>query len=213
MSDQYKKKAWAAQAASIIENLKKRNMDGVYFETAAQAREAVLRELPEGASVAWGGSMTLEETGILEAVKAAPVEAIDRGLARTKQERRECYARAVMADYYLMSTNAVTLDGELVNIDGNGNRVACLITGPAHVFVVAGMNKAESDLEAAVKRVRHLAAPANTQRLSLKTPCAQLGRCADCQSPDCICCQLVVTRRSRTAGRIKVFLVGEELGY
>ncbi|MDO4285627.1 MAG: lactate utilization protein [Eubacteriales bacterium] len=213
MNTDYKKEAWAKSAASLIGRLQRRGMEGRYFATAEEAKQAVLAEIPEGASVAWGGSMTLVDTGILDAVKAAPVTAIDRSLAVTPQEKRECYARAVMADYYLMSTNAITLDGQLVNIDGNGNRVACLITGPSHVILVAGMNKVESTVEAAVARVRNSATPANTLRLSLDTPCASLGHCADCLAPDCICNQIVVTRRSAVAGRIKVFLVGEELGY
>ena len=112
-----------------------------------------------------------------------------------------------------MSSNAVTYDGELVNTDGTGNRVAALIYGPEHVIVVAGMNKLVPDLDAAVKRIHCVAAPMNTVSLGISTPCRKSGLCADCKSPDTICCQTVITRYSRIPGRIKVILVGEDLGY
>ena len=118
-----------------------------------------------------------------------------------------------MADYFLMSTNAITMDGELVNIDGRSNRVSCLCWGPQNVIIIAGMNKVALDVESALKRVRNFAAPPNAVRLNKNTPCAQTGKCADCYSPDCICSQIVITRRSSTPNRIKVILVGEELGY
>ena len=118
-----------------------------------------------------------------------------------------------MADYYLMSTNAITMDGELINIDGNGNRVACLIHGPKHVIMVVGMNKLVSNVEDGYRRVRDIATPANTKRLNKNTPCFHTGRCGDCLSPDCICNQVVITRRSSHAGRIKIFFVAEDLGY
>ena len=112
-----------------------------------------------------------------------------------------------------MSSNAVTLDGELVNIDGNGNRVACLITGPKNVILIVGMNKIVPDVTSGFDRVRNMAAPPNGVRLGLSTPCSKYGKCHDCYSPDCMCCEFVVTRKSRIPGRIKVILVGEELGY
>lgn len=112
-----------------------------------------------------------------------------------------------------MSTNAITLDGELINVDGAGNRVACLCNGPDHVIVLAGMNKVVKNAEEGHSRARNTAAPINTLRLNKKTPCAVTGRCSDCQSPDCICSQIVVTRRSHIPGRIQVILIGEELGY
>ena len=118
-----------------------------------------------------------------------------------------------MADYFLMSSNAVTIDGELINIDGNGNRVACLIHGPEHVILIVGMNKVVTDVESGVARVRNIASPANAARLGTRTPCGAVGHCCNCNSPDCMCCQVVITRHSRHTGRIKVILVGEELGY
>ena len=200
-------------ANTIIKNMKKKNMEGYYCATSAEAVEKALSLMPEGASITWGGSVTLTECGLMEAIQAKNYDLIDRADAKTPEEARQMYGRQVMADFFLMSSNAVTLDGELVNIDGNSNRVACLCCGPKNVIVIAGMNKIVSTVEEGVDRVHNFAAPPNTVRLNKNTPCAQTGRCADCYSPDCICSQIVITRRSSIPNRIKVILVGEELGY
>ena len=200
-------------ANTIIKNMAKKNLEGYYCATSAEAVEKALSLMPEGSSVTWGGSMTLTECGLMDALKTANYEIIDRDTAKTPQEAREMYAKQVMADYYLMSSNAITVDGELVNIDGRANRVSCLCWGPENVIVIAGMNKVTPDIDSALKRVRNIAAPPNTVRLNKNTPCSQTGKCADCYSPECICSQVLITRRSSTPNRIKVILVGEELGY
>ena len=200
-------------ANTIIKNMAKRNMEGYYCATSAEAVEKALSLMPEGSSVTWGGSMSIIECGLMDAVKTGKYEIIDRDLAKTPQEVHEMYAKQVMADYYLMSTNALTMNGELVNIDGRANRVSCLCWGPQNVIIIAGMNKVATDVEDAIKRARNIAAPANTVRLNRNTPCTQTGKCENCYSPDCICSQFVVTRRSGVPNRIKVILVGEELGY
>ena len=200
-------------ANTLIKNMAKKNMEGYYCATSAEAVEKALSLMPEGSSVTWGGSMSVIECGLMEAIHQKNYELIDRDVAKTPQEVREMYARQVMADYYLMSTNAITMNGELVNIDGRANRVSCLCWGPQNVIIIAGMNKVTTDVEDAIKRVRNIAAPANTVRLNRNTPCTQTGKCGDCYSPDCICSQVLVTRRSSTPNRIKVILVGEELGY
>lgn len=200
-------------ANTIIKNMAKKNLEGYYCATSAEAVEKALSLMPEGSSVTWGGSMTLTECGLMDALKTANYEIIDRDTAKTPEEARIMYGKQVMADYFLMSTNAITMDGELVNIDGRSNRVSCLCWGPQNVIIIAGMNKVALDVESALKRVRNFAAPPNAVRLNKNTPCAQTGKCADCYSPDCICSQIVITRRSSTPNRIKVILVGEELGY
>ena len=200
-------------ANTIIKNMAKKNMEGYYCATSAEAVEKALSLMPEGASVTWGGSMTLTECGLMDALKTANYELIDRDTAKTPEDSRLMYAKQVMADYYLMSSNAITIDGELVNIDGRANRVSCLCWGPQNVIIIAGMNKVCSDVESAVQRVRNFAAPPNCVRLNRNTPCTQTGKCGDCYSPDCICNQVLITRRSSTPNRIKVILVGEELGY
>ena len=158
--------------------------------------------------------MTLSEIGLIDDLKESDDYIIyARADAKTLEEKRELFGKIVTSDYYFMSSNAVTMDGELVNIDGTGNRVACLCHGPENVILIVGMNKVVKNVEEAISRVRNIAAPPNAVRLSKNTPCSKIGRCADCQSDDCICCQTVITRRSAVQGRIKVILVGEELGY
>ena len=200
-------------ANTIIENMKKKNMEGYYCATSAEAVEKALSLIPEGSSVTWGGSVTLCECGLMDALHANNYELIDRMDAKTPEEARIMYGKQVMADFFLMSSNAVTIGGELVNIDGNSNRVACLCCGPKNVIVIAGMNKVVSTIEDGVHRVRNIAAPPNTVRLNRNTPCAKTGKCGDCYSPDCVCSQIVITRRSSIPNRIKVILVGEELGF
>lgn len=201
-------------ADTLIENLKKRQIEATYCATADDARTAALAYVKEGSSVSFGGSMTLEEAGILEALRGrADITLLDRADAKTPEETQQIMHAALSCDCYFMSTNALTTQGELVNIDGNGNRLAALIYGPKQVIIVVGMNKVVPTAEDAVRRVRGTATPLNCIRLSRNTPCAATGTCADCLSPDCICNQVVVTRRSGNPDRIKVILVGEPLGY
>lgn len=207
-----KQESYKNTAKTVIKAMKKRDIEAFYCENCDEAVKKVLSMMEEGSTVASGGSVTLEESGILPAVKKGNYAYLDRSAAKTEEEKREIYAKSVMADYYLMSSNAVTLDGQLVNIDGNGNRLACLITGPKQVIVVAGMNKLVSDVEEGIARTQNMAAPPNGVRLGLSTPCASTGKCGDCFSPECMCCQVVITRKCKN-NRIKVILVGEELGY
>ena len=200
-------------ANTIIKNMAKKNLEAYYCATSAEAVEKALSLMPEGSSITWGGSESIKECGLMDAIKAANYELIDRTDAKTPEEDRIMYSRQVLANFFLMSSNAITIDGELVNIDGRANRVSLLCWGPQNVIVIAGMNKITSDVESAIQRVHDCAAPPNTVRLNKNTPCAQTGRCGDCYSPDCICSQVVITRRSSTPNRIKVILVGEELGY
>lgn len=202
------------QAKTIIENLKKRQMEGYYCPTRADAVQKAMELVAKDSSVTFGGSMTLSEAGIMDALhNRDDITLYDRSKAATPEEVQKIYREAFFCDYYFMSTNAITLDGELVNIDGNGNRVAALVFGPANVIIVCGMNKISTDIDEAIARVRNIAAPPNCNRLDRKTPCAVTGKCGDCLSPDCICNHTVITRRSGTPGRIKVLFVGEELGY
>ena len=209
-----KKEAYKIQAQTIIKALKKRGMDGVFCETAEEALTEVKKLIHDGSTVSFGGSMTLNEAGIMPWLQQNEnITLFDRSKCTNPEEVKQVYHKALSADYYLMSTNAITLDGELVNIDGTGNRVAALIYGPENVIVVAGMNKVAIDIEDAYKRVKNIASPPNCIRLNRKTPCAVTGKCGDCFGTESICSQTVITRRSAVEGRIKVILVGEELGY
>lgn len=203
----------AAFGASVKANLEKRGFEAYYCAGREEALAKALELIPQDDVVSWGGSVSIGEIGLLDAVKKRnPV--IDRDFAETPEERAELMRNALLCDTFLMSSNAVSEDGQLVNIDGNGNRCAALVYGPRQVIVVAGLNKITGTLESAVERARRTAAPINAQRFpGIKTPCSVTGVCGDCQSPDCICAQIVITRRCRPAGRIKVILVGEKLGF
>ncbi len=208
-----KKRYYENAAKTIIQNLEKRQMKGYYCEDSERALKKVLELIPEGASIGWGGSMTLSETGIMDAVCSGPYKVLNRENAKTKEAQKQIYGEICGCDYFLMSTNAITLNGELINVDGRGNRVAFLCFGPENVLIITGMNKVVTDIDAGIKRARNIAAPPNTVRLNRNTPCAVTGRCADCLSPDSICSQTVITRRSHIPERITVILVGEDLGY
>ena len=202
-------------AESIIEKLAHRNMEGYYCKDREEANTKAKRFLMPECSVSWGGSETLREIGLIDDLleSGSDYEIYNRAAIPPEMSEKEFYGKMVTSDFYFMSSNAITLDGELINIDGNGNRVACLCNGPEHVIVIVGMNKVVPDVKSGIARTRNIAAPPNCVRLERNTPCAEYGRCADCLTEDCICCQTVVTRRSMHPGRIKVILVGEELGF
>lgn len=202
-------------AESIIAKLAHRNIEGYYCKDREEANAKAKRFLTPDCSVAWGGSVTLNEIGLIDDLKerTSEYEILDRACIPEHMSDKEFRGRMMTADYFFMSTNAITVDGELINIDGNGNRVACLCNGPEHVIVIAGMNKVVADVKSGIARVRNIAAPPNAVRLQTNTPCMDYGRCTDCLTEGCMCCHTVVTRKSRTDGRIKVILVGEELGY
>lgn len=200
-------------ADSIIDKFNKRGIEGYYCEDAKEALLTAKRFLTPGCSISWGGSETLNEIGLLDDLQTSDYILYDRHSANTPEEKSIIYSKIVTVDYFFMSSNAITLDGQLVNIDGAGNRVACLITGPKNVIIIAGMNKIVTDVTTGMDRVRNMAAPPNVVRLGAKTPCAEIGKCTNCLVDDCICCEIVITRKSRLPGRIKVILVGEELGY
>ena len=209
-----KKQAFKTLANTMISNFKKRGMEAFYCENSSAAVSLAMELMKDGGSVGMGGTETVKEAGLLDAVKSTDsLRFIDRSLAVTPEERKAVFLETMGCDYFLMSANAVTIDGELINIDGNSNRVACLCHGPEHVLVLVGMNKIVSDIEEGINRSQNVAAPANAARLGTRTPCAALGHCGDCHSEDCMCCQIVITRHSRHKGRIKVLLIGEELGF
>ncbi len=207
------KELYKKQAEALIPKFARRNMEAFYCETAQEAKELVISMIPEGSLVTSGGSVTLEQTGILQELQSDKYTYAARSRSKDPAEEQTAFARQVQADYYLMSTNAFTADGELVNTDASSNRLALLLHGPRSVIVVAGMNKLAMTREDALRRVRNMAAPPNAARLNRKTPCALTGFCGDCLSPETICCQEVVTRYSKVPGRIRIVLVGESLGF
>ena len=200
-------------AEKLVGNLKQRHYEAFFCHTAQEAVEKITGMIPEGSSVTWGGSMTIRDMGLTRALhNKEGLDIWDRDLAPDREAAQEIYRRAFYADYYLSSVNAMSEDGEIVNIDGNGNRVAALTWGPKHVVYIVGINKICQDLDAAVKRARSTAAPINAQRFNLHTPCKADGVCHNCQSPDSICNYIWIQRLSPNH-RHTVILVAEDLGY
>ncbi|MCT4620666.1 MAG: lactate utilization protein [Marinisporobacter sp.] len=197
-----------------IESLEKNNMEGYYVKNEAELLQKIKELIDERATVTVGGSMSLFETGVIDFLRKEDYNFLDRyekGLS--KEDIKEIYRKSFSADAYFTSTNAITENGELYNVDGTGNRVAAMIYGPDTVIVVAGINKIVKNVDEAIERNRRMAAPANAKRLNKKTPCANLGYCTDCNSPERICNDYVLIRRQGIKGRIKVILVGKSLGY
>jgi L-lactate utilization protein LutB len=197
-------------AQKVIKGLQSRNMTGYYVQTKEEALKLALSLIPEGSTVTMGGGMSVHETGLVKALKEGNYNYIDREEA---QDRRAAMLKAYDADFFLASTNAITDDGVLVNIDGNANRVSAIAYGPKKVLMIVGMNKVCPDVDTAMKRARNVAAPINNQRFNGNNPCTKTGACANCKSPDTICCQFLVTRYSRHQDRIHVILVNEPLGF
>ena len=197
----------------LVKNLISRHFDAYYCADREAALTKALELIPQGASVGWGGTMSAVEIGLLDAVRTGNYEAIDRENAKTKEEKDKMGMACLGADVFITGANAMSLDGQMVNIDGTGNRVAAIIYGPKQVLVVVGMNKVCDSIEDAVCRARTVASPMNKQRFNNETPCAITGICADCKSEGCICNQIVITRHCRPTGRICFLVVGEELGF
>ena len=198
---------------SVVNSMKQRHFDAYYCESSEEAVALALSLMPKGTSVGWGGSASIAEVGLIDALYASgEYEILDR--SKVSQEEREEFAKRVaFCDTFLASANAITEDGQLVNIDGNGGRVSAMIYGPKSVIVIAGVNKIVKTHEDAVSRAHNTAAPINAQRFDINTPCKGSGKCADCKSPDSICATIVTHRLSRPAKRIKAIIVGENLGF
>lgn len=197
----------------VITALKKRHMEASFVPNKEEALKTVLSLIPEGSKVGYGGSLTLDELGIKEALKKGNYQLVDRGRpgiseAEVFSLRRE----GLLSDVFLCSTNALTRDGKMVNIDGSGNRLAALTFGPKKVIVVAGINKIVDNVERGLERVRNYTAPLHARRRGWDLPCAKTGHCMDCRSPRRICCTVTITEYQRVKDRITVILVGETLG-
>lgn len=197
----------------IVKALERRHFEAYYCTSKEEAKQKALELIPEDHVISWGGSETLSQIGLLQELRRGEYKVIDRDRAKTPEERTRLMREALLADTYLGSGNAVSEDGQIVNIDGNGNRVAAMTYGPTNVILVIGLNKVAATAEDALRRARHLAAPTNAQRFLPDTPCAKTGSCGDCVAKDCICAYISIIRLCRPAGKIKVILVGEPLGF
>lgn len=203
----------ALVAAKVIKGLESRNMKGYFVGNKEAAVVQAMELITEGSSIGWGGSMTVDASGIKQVLSAGNYHLIDRDKATSQEEVdrlvRECFS----ADYFLTSSNAISEDGILVNIDGNSNRVAAICFGPKKVIMMVGMNKVVKTEGDALSRARSIAAPINAQRFSIQTPCKHTGSCTNCLSEDTICCQFLTTRFSKHADRIHVILIDESIGF
>ena len=200
-------------AERMIKHLKRRNIEAYYCKTGAEAASKVSELIADGSSVTWGGSMTIRALGIPQMLRdRGTLDVLDRDLVEDRAEVVRIYERAFTADVYLSSANAISEDGVIVNIDGNGNRVAAITWGPKQVIFVIGLNKVAQTVEAALARARSTASPINAARFDIKTPCQVDGVCHNCNSPESIC-NYVHFLRNSPRGRHTVVLVGEDLGY
>jgi len=201
------------QVERTINALKKNRFEALFVMDAKAAFEEVMKRIPDGATVGVGGSVTLAQIGLLDALKHRKIKLIwPIQQARSDEDRLELIRKSFFADVFLSSTNAVTEDGELYNVDATGNRVGATFIGPKKTIVVCGVNKIVKDLDAAEKRVREWAAPQNAKRLNRKTPCVETGVCEDCSSPDRICNIYVTLAKKPARTDVAVILVGEYLG-
>lgn len=209
-----KQEYYDKRGAVLVKNLQSRNFEAYYCATREEALDKALELIPTGSVVGWGGATSAVQIGLIDVMKAGNYREIDRDKAADPEERTQLMRQCLLSDVFITGANAISMDGQMVNIDGNGNRVAAIVYGPKSVVVIAGMNKVVDTVDDAVIRAKTVAAPMNKQRFPAPTPCLVTGACADCNSQGCICNQILVTRRNSGApGRIKFVLVGEELGF
>lgn len=209
---EFEKMYYRKRAEVLVKNLQIRHFEAFYCDSAADALEKALELIPENALVSWGGAMSAQQIGLIDAIRSGAYRTIDRDKCETPKEREQAMKDALFCDTFLMGANAMSIDGQMVSIDGTGNRIGALVYGPKSVIVIVGMNKVSDTLEEAIRRARTVAAPRNKQRFGGGTPCAVTGICGDCKSETCICNHIVITRHCRPVGRIKFIIVGEDLG-
>lgn len=201
------------RAEKLIQALEKRNMEASYAANTEEALAQALAWIPTGSRVGWGGSVSIDAIGLKDAIRQGDYIALDRDVVPAEEKDAVMHEILADCDYFLTSANAIAEDGVMVNIDGKANRVAAMCYGPRHVLYIVGMNKVVATAEDAYRRTRTEASPINAMRFDIDTPCHKTGCCYDCQSPDTICCQILITRYNFTPGRVKVILVEDSLGF
>ena len=197
-----------------IKSLENNNMNGYLVNSNEELIQKITELVKKDSLVACGGSQTLFETGIIDHLRSGRYNFLDRYLKNlTPKDLKDMHRKAFLSDAYFTSTNAITENGELYNVDGNGNRIAAMLYGPDKVIVICGINKIVKNIDEAIKRNELLSGPANAKRLDTKTPCKITGCCMDCNSSDRICCEYSVIKRQRTKDRIHVIFLNESFGY
>ena len=209
---EFEKMYYEKRGTVLVQNLRGRHFEAYYCDNKQEALAKALELIPEESLVSWGGAMSAQQIGLIDAIRGGNFRTIDRDKCETPEAREQAMKDALFCDTFLMGANAMSMDGQMVSIDGTGNRIGALVYGPKSVIVIVGMNKVEDTLEEAIRRARTVAAPKNKQRFGDGTPCAVTGVCGDCKSEKCICNHIVITRHCRPVGRIKFIIVGEDLG-
>lgn len=212
--DQHVLAIYEKKVGRLITNLEKNNMKGTYLKSKGELIEYLNMQIQDESLVSLGGSQTLFELDLISYLRSRNIEFLDRyqeGI--TGEEKKEVFRRSFFTDYYFTSSNAITVDGHLYNVDGTGNRVAALLYGPDKVFVIIGINKIVDTVEEAIARVRSVAAPANNARLNRNTPCVSYGSCVDCKVEERICNEYTLIKRQAVKDRIEVIILPFELGY
>lgn len=198
---------------TLINNLYARNIEAYYFEDIQHVVDKILEVIPQNSTVGIGNSQTLKNLNISKLLSDRDTIVYDKTMAKTKEGVTDLKKKSLLADWYITGTNAISLEGHLVNIDHSGNRVAAMIYGPENVIVVIGTNKIVDTLDDAINRARNIAAPANAKRAGLNPPCITAGECMDCRSTERACNNLVVIEGQYVEGRMKVFIINENMGY
>ena len=209
---EFEKMYYEKRGTVLVQNLRGRHFDAYYCDSKQDALAKALELIPEESLVSWGGAMSAQQIGLIDAIRGGNFRTIDRDKCETPEAREQAMKDALFCDTFIMGANAMSIDGQMVSIDGTGNRIGALVYGPKSVIVIVGMNKVEDTLEAAITRARTVAAPMNQQRFGHPNPCGATGTCADCKSETCICNHILVTRHCRPVGKIKFVLIGEDLG-
>lgn len=197
----------------LIQSLASRNIDGYFFETFEEAKSRVKEMIPMNVSVGIGNSVTLKKMNISDELKGRGNIVYDKTLSKSKEESRELKRKSLLTDWYITGTNAISLDGHLVNMDHSGNRVAAMLYGPNNVIIIIGVNKITMTLDQAIYRVRNIASPQNAKRAGFNPPCVELGKCIDCRSPERVCNNLVIIEGQNDKDRMKVFIINENEGF
>ncbi|BCN31654.1 lactate utilization protein [Anaeromicropila herbilytica] len=199
---------------TLIHKLESHNMAGYFVNTPEELLLLIKELIPNGSSVGSGDSVTLEDTGVFEYLRNGDYNFYDKFASDlTKEQKRDIYLRNFTADTFISSANAITIDGAIFNIDGNGSRVAPILYGPKQVIIIIGINKITDDLDSAIKRTRQIAAPLDAKRLGKNTPCTSLGHCIDCKHKERICNDFVLITGQFVKDRIKVIILNENVGY
>lgn len=211
--ERYVKERYELAAQTLSKKLERRNFEVIICQNLEEAKQKALSMIALDKTVGFGGSITIEKSGLIEALYQRNQQMIDREKTETLEERHRVMKKALTADYFLTSINGISEDGQLVNVDSVGNRVAALTYGPDKVVAFVSMRKVYGDVDTTLEMVRKNTAPLNAHRLGLeKTPCIKKGNCGDCLQSECICNTIAITRRSMTKNQIAIFLILEDIG-